>query len=308
MGTPTLSATILTALLERHYNIVGVVTKADRPVGRNKDISPNPVKTVALERSLPLLQPEKIDGSVIEQLRAWKPDLVIVAAYGKILPQELLAIPGFGCINFHPSLLPAWRGAAPIQNALLAGATETGVTIMLMDRGMDTGDILKQVTVPIAPDDTTLTLTEKLVPAGIALLLSTLPLWVERKITPRKQEGNQATLCQLIEREDGHIIWTDEAESIYNRFRALFPWPGVFTYWKKDDELLRLKLVSLSYQKQNAQTMHPLGQVFEIGEKVGVQTTTGIIFLETVQLAGKTPLPIAEFLRGNDGLIGSFLE
>lgn len=308
MGTPTLSAVILETLLEKNYNIVGIVTKADRPAGRKKEIRYSLVKEVALKSDIPLLQPEKIDAAVIAQLRSWKPDLVIVAAYGKILPQEVLDIPGFGCLNFHPSLLPKWRGAAPIQNALLVGATETGVTIMLMDRGMDTGDILRQVIVPITPDDTTLSLTEKLIPAGLTLLLETLPLWIERKIVPIKQNGEQATLCQLIEREDGHIIWTDDAESIYNRFRALFPWPGVFTYWKKNDELLRLKLVSLSFQKQNVQTMHPLGQVFEVGEKVGVRTTAGIIFLDTVQLEGKGPLPIKEFLLGNDSLIGSFLE
>lgn len=308
MGTPALSASILTALLEKHYNIVGVVTKADKPVGRKKEITASPVKEVALQHEIPLLQPEKIDATTLEQLRSWKPDLIIVAAYGKILPQEVIDLPGFGCLNFHPSLLPLWRGAAPIQNALLSGATETGVTIMLMDRGMDTGDILQQVILPIAPEDTSDTLTEKLVTAGTELLLSTLPLWVERKLTPLKQDGSRATLCQLIEREDGHIIWTDEAESIYNRFRALTPWPGIFTYWKKGDDLLRLKILGLTYQKQNPQTMRPLGQVFEIGEKVGVQTTTGIIFLETVQLEGKGPLTIKEFLRGNDGLVGSFLE
>lgn len=308
MGTPQLSATLLKLLLEHNYNIVGVVTKKDQPVGRKKELGINPVKEVAEANNLPLLQPDKIDGRVISQLRDWKPDLFVVAAYGKILPQEAISLPGFGCINFHPSLLPKWRGAAPIQNALLQGETETGVTLMLMDKSMDTGDIIKQVTVPIDPKDTSLTLTEKLIKAGGELLLTTLPLWVGRSLTPMKQDGSQATLCQLIEREDGHIIWTDDAESIYNRFRALFPWPGVFTYWKKNDELLRLKILELSFQKHNTQTTRPLGQVFEIGEKIGVQTTTGIIFLETVQLEGKGPLPIVEFIRGNESLVGSFLE
>jgi len=308
MGTPELAATLLQALLTKHYNIVGVVTKKDQPASPKREITQSPVKKLALEKNLPLLQPEKIDEAVSEQLRAWKPDLIMVAAYGKILPQAVLDIPGFGCLNFHPSLLPQWRGAAPIQNALLSGATETGVTLMLMDRGMDTGDILKQVVVPIAPEDTNPTLTEKLVIAGTDLLLATIPLWVERRIAPQKQDGTRATLCQMIERSDGHIIWTDDAESIYNRYRALLPWPGVFTYWKKKDELLRLKILALSYQKQNPQTMNPLGQVFEIGEKIGVQTTTGIIFLEEVQLEGKGPMPIHEFILGNETLIGSNLE
>lgn len=308
MGTPPLAAALLEALLAKNYNVIGVVTKPDKPAGRKRELSESPVKLVALEKGLPLLQPEKIDGTVVEQLRDWKPDLIIVAAYGKILPETVLDIPGFGCINFHPSLLPQWRGAAPIQNAILSGATETGVTIMLMDRGMDTGDILKQVTVPIDPADTTQSLTKKLTNVGSELLLTTIPLWIERQIVPEKQDGSLATLCQIIEREDGHIIWTDDAESIYNRYRALFPWPGVYTYWKKKDDLLRLKLLALSYQKNNPQIMNPLGTVFEIGEKIGVQTTTGIIFLEEVQLEGKNPMPIREFLLGNETFVGSSLE
>jgi methionyl-tRNA formyltransferase len=308
MGTPPLASAILEALLAENYNIIGIVTKPDKPAGRKREISESPVKLIALEKNLPLLQPEKIDDLVIEQLRAWRPDLIIVAAYGKILPQMVLDIPGFGCINFHPSLLPKWRGAAPIQNAILSGATETGVTIMLMDRGMDTGDILRQIAVPIDPTDTTQSLTKKLTESGIKLLLETLPLWIERQITPQKQDGSLATLCQIIERADGHIIWTDDAESIYNRYRALFPWPGVYTYWKKKDDLLRLKLITLSYQKHNPQVMNPLGTVFEIGEKIGIQTTAGIIFLEEVQLEGKSSMSIHEFLRGNETFIGSSLE
>lgn len=308
MGTPLLSATIFEALLQKNYNVVGVVTKPDRPTGRKQELAESPVKQVALKNNIPFLQPEKIDQVAIESIRTWKPDLIIVVAYGKILPPALLDMPGFGCVNFHPSLLPKWRGASPIQNALLSGETETGVTLMLLDRGMDTGDILAQVTVPIAPADTTPTLTDKLVTKGIELLLTTLPLWIERRITPKKQDETKVTLCQMIERSDGHIIWTDDAESIYNRYRALSPWPGVYTYWKKKDDLLRLKLIKLSYQKQNPQIASPLATVFEIGDKVGVQTMTGIIFLEEVQLEGKTPLPIHDFLLGNEGFIGSSLE
>jgi len=308
MGTPSLSATILEALLEKKYNVVGVVTKPDRPAGRKKELTESPVKRIALKNNLPLLQPEKIDAETTEHIRSWKPDLIVVAAYGKILPESLLDIPGFGCVNFHPSLLPKWRGASPIQNAILSGETETGVTLMLLDKGMDTGDILAQVTVPIEPTDTTPVLTNKLVERGVELMLTTLPLWIERRITPKKQDESKVTLCQMIERSDGHIIWTDDAESIYNRYRALSPWPGIYTYWKKKDDLLRLKLTTISYQKQNPQITNPLGTIFEIGEKIGVQTTTGIIFLEEVQLEGKTPLPVQQFLLGNEGFVGSNLE
>ncbi|MFZ3032162.1 MAG: methionyl-tRNA formyltransferase [Candidatus Moraniibacteriota bacterium] len=308
MGTPILSATLLEALIVQGYNIVGVVTKPDRPIGRKQTVEESPVKETALKHNLPILQPEKIDAATLLEIQNWKPDVVVVAAYGKILPERLLSLPGFGCVNFHTSLLPKWRGASPIQNAILSGATETGVTIMLMDKGMDTGDILTQKTVPIDPDDTTPTLTDKLLVAGQALLLETLPLWIERHITPTKQDNEKATLCQLIERSDGHIMWSDDAESIYNRYRALYPWPGVFTYWKKSDNLLRLKLLTLSYQKENIQPTKPLGAVFEIDGKIGIQTSVGVIFPETVQLEGKTPVSIKEFLLGNEGFIGSFLE
>lgn len=308
MGTPELSATLLEALLDNAYNIVGVITKPDRPIGRKQEVEVSPVKEAALKHGLPLLQPEKLDAAALLEIKNWKPDVIVVAAYGKILPKDLLALPGFGCINFHTSLLPKWRGASPIQNALLSGSTETGVTIMLMDSGMDTGDILTQKSVPIDPDDTTPTLTAKLLTAGEALLLETLPLWIERHITPTKQKNEDATLCQLIERSDGHIMWSDDAESIYNRYRALYPWPGVFTYWKKSDNLLRLKLLTISHQKQNGASVEPLGAVFEIDGKVAIQTSAGIIFPETVQLEGKTPIAIKEFLLGNEGFIGSFLE
>ena len=308
MGTPALSASLLTALLTEEYNIVGLFTKPDKPVGRKKEIAESPVKTLALEKQLPLLQPNRMDAEAIAAIAAWKPDLIVVAAYGKILPAALLSLPGFGCINVHTSLLPLWRGASPIQNALLSGATETGVTMMLMDTGMDTGDILARRTVAIAADDTHATLLPKLLATGTELLLETLPLWIDRRITPIKQNNEDATLCQLIEREDGRILWSEDAESLYNRYRALFPWPGVFTYFKRDDSLLRLKLLAVSCQKQNAQTVHPIGTVFEIGEKVGVQTGNGILFLETVQLEGKTPVAIADFLRGNENFLGTLLQ
>lgn len=308
MGTPVLSATILEALLAQQYNVVGVVTKSDKPAGRNSTIKDGPVKRVALAHSLPLLQPEKMTDDFIAQLTDWKPDLIIVVAYGKILPQAVLDIPGFGCLNFHPSLLPKWRGASPIQNAILSGDTETGVTLMLMDRGMDTGDILAQIPIPIDPKDTTQTLTDRLTPVGIKLLLSTLPRIIQRQITPQKQNDADATLCQIIERSDGHILWSDDAVSIYNRYRALSPWPGVYTYWQKKDDLLRLKLLSLSYQQENPASLSPLGTVIKVNDKIGVQTMTGVIFLETVQLEGKNPVPISEFVRGNETLIGSCLK
>lgn len=308
MGTPDFSATILAGLVEKKYHIVGIITRKDKPVGRKQEIAESVVKMKALEWHLPIEQPEKLDEEAVEKIKSLKPDLIIVAAYGRILPKEILAIPGFGCINVHASLLPQWRGASPIQNALLCGATETGVTLMLMDEGMDTGNIVAQKKIAIAPEDTTESLSIRLAEVSRDFLLETLPLWIERSIVPIPQNNAAATLCQLIEREDGHILWTDEAEVIYNRFRALCPWPGIFTFWKKDNEFLRLKLLHISFQKQSPQMAHPVGAVFEVGEKVGVQTGQGVIFLETVQLEGKAEMPIAEFLLGNKEIIGSFLQ
>ncbi len=308
MGTPTLAATLLSGLVEQKYNIISVITKPDRPIGRKQEVTESAVKKKALEYGLPIDQPEKLDEAAIEKIRALKPDLIIVAAYGKILPQTLLGIPGFGCINVHTSLLPKWRGASPVQNTLLAGETETGVTIMLMDKGMDTGDIIAQKQIAIGADELREELLLRLTEEGKNLLLETIPLFVRRKTTLTLQDSTLATLCQLIEREDGHIIWTDDASAIYNRYRALAPWPGIFAFWKKDNELLRLKLHRISYQKQSPQTAHPIGQVFEVGEKVGVETGSGIVFLEEVQLEGKTRLPIAEFLLGNKEIIGGFLQ
>lgn len=308
MGTPEFSAIMLSGLIEDGYHIVGVVTKPDKPAGRDQEAIPSRVKEIALEHSLPLEQPEKLDETTIEKIIDWKPDLIVVAAYGKILPQSILDIPGFGCINIHASLLPKWRGASPIQNALLAGATETGVTIMLIDKGMDTGEIIAQKKTDIAPDETKELLLLRLTQLGRELLLETIPAWVRRKITAVPQDNSQATLCQLIERNDGRIVWTDDAEDIYNRYRALFPWPGIFAFWKKDDELLRLKLHKITHQKQSPQAGYPIGKVVEVGEKIGVQTGSGVIFLEEVQLEGKTRMDIAEFVRGNQDIIGSLLQ
>lgn len=307
-GTPEFAASILVSLIEQKYNIVSVVTKGDKLSGRKQEIIESAVKKKALEHTIPVLQPTKFDDETIESIKKLQPDLIIVAAYGKILPPEILDIPGFGCINVHASLLPKWRGSSPIQNAILAGSTETGVTIMLMDKGMDTGDIIAQKKIDITSNDTTESLNVRLMQTGQELLLQTLPLWIDRTISSKLQEHDDATLCQLIEREDGHIIWTDSAESIYNRYRALYPWPGIFSFWKRESGLVRLKLHRVSYQKQSPLISYPPGHIFEMGEKVGVQTGIGVIFLEEVQLEGKTRLSIAEFLQGNKDIIGSFLQ
>jgi methionyl-tRNA formyltransferase len=308
MGTPAFAATVLKTLIDGRYHIVAAYAQPDKAAGRKQEVQGSPVKLLAQACGIPVEQPSRLDSEAIERLSGYRPDLIVVAAYGKILPKAVLGLPGFGCINVHASLLPELRGASPVQNALLQGKQETGVTIMLMDEGVDTGDILAQAPVAIGPHDTAPELSARLAETGARLLAETLPAWIERKIEPCKQDASKATLCQLIEREDGRIFWTDDAESVYNRFRALSPWPGIFGFWKRDGQILRLKFHAISFQKRNPQMPRHLGEVFEVGEKVGVQTSSGIIFLDEVQLEGKTRTPVGEFVKGYPQFVGSILQ
>ncbi len=309
MGTPSFAEPVLAALVETGYNIVAVYTRPDAAVGRKQELRESPVKQLAGKHDIPVEQPDKFDDEAISKLKSYKPDLIVVVAYGKLLPKSVLDIPGFGCVNIHPSLLPKFRGPSPIQNALLSGETETGTTVMLMDEGMDSGDILAQETLAIEPDELLPTLSNRLADASAKLLLKTLPSWVERRIAPQKQDESKVTLCQLIEREDGHVMWTDNANTIYNAFRALSPWPGVYAFWKREDnQLLRVKLTTITHQKHSPQTTHHLGEVFELGEKIGVQSAQGVVFIEGIQLEGKTITSIEEFIKGYPSFVGSILQ
>lgn len=307
MGTPELASDSLSALLKTGYNVVGVVTKPDLPAGRKQEILESPVKKVAKAAAIPVLQPARLDAEAVAEIGSLKPDLIIVAAYGRILPKAVLDLPGFGCVNIHASLLPKYRGASPIQNALLAGETETGITLMQMDEGLDTGAIIRQKSLAIDPDDTQETLTPKLSALAAELLLDTLPDFVRRRLTPVPQDDSQATLCQLIEREDGRILWNQSAAEIYNRYRALTPWPGVFSYWKIDDAFLRLKLHRIR-KADNAGDAAPYGSVVSFEDGAAVQTAEGLIVLEEVQLEGKGRMPIRDFLNGNSQFLGGRLE
>lgn len=308
MGTSDLSEIILKSLIQNEYNIVGVFTKPDALIGRKQETSEPLVKKIAKENSIEVFQPTKFNSEAVEILRNLKPDIVVVAAYGKIIPKSALEIPGFGCLNVHVSILPKYRGPSPIQNTLLNGETETGVTIMLMDQGVDTGDILTQETTPIGAKETTGDLMEKMAHAGAALLLKTLPLWIEGKIEKVAQDSSRATFCQLIEREDGKIFWTLKAEDIYNRYRALMPWPGIFTYWKNGNSFVRLKLLSIDFQKTNPVETHQQGEVFELGDDIGVQTSDGVILLNEIQSEGKKSVTAKSFVNGHKDFIGSILQ
>ncbi|MDD5368254.1 MAG: methionyl-tRNA formyltransferase, partial [Anaerolineaceae bacterium] len=231
MGTPEFSLPSLRTLTAR-YDLIGVVTQPDRPAGRGKHLKPPPVKQLANQLGLPVIQPRRLhDPETMAQLIAWSPDLLVVVAFGQILRPNVLDLPPHGCINVHASLLPRWRGAAPIQAALLAGDPVTGVTIMRMDAGIDTGDILTQRVAPILPEDSAGSLSERLSILGAQLLVETLPGYLEGSIHPRTQDSARATLARLLKKEDGQLDFTQPVASLSRRVRALSPWPGAYTWW-----------------------------------------------------------------------------
>ena len=303
MGTSDFAEHILAALIGAQYDIISVYTQPDKKVGRDQELKKSPVKLAAESSSIPVFEPRTFDEETIRALKEQKPDIIIVAAYGRILPQAVLDLPGFGAINTHASLLPKYRGPSPIQNAILNGEKETGTTIMLMDAGIDTGNILSQRSVGILADETAFELTQKLASVSAELLLETVPLWIERKLEPKKQDDSKATLCQLIERSDGRIIWADDAEPIYNRYRAFYPWPGIYAFWENDEVLKRIKLNKINCLKNNSEVKHHVGEVFQLGEKFGVQTAMGTIILEEVQLEGKNITNIIDFINGYPNFI-----
>ncbi len=230
MGTAPLAAVSLRALArDPSLQVVGVITQPDRPQGRKLQLKPSAVKEAALELGFPVLQPEKVrTEESLAAIRALAPELIVVVAYGQILPKSLLEIPRHGCLNVHTSLLPRHRGAAPIQWAILDGDSETGITLMLMDPGLDTGPVLTQVRTPIAPSDTAESLHDRLATLGAELLLETLPQWVAGAITPQPQPADGATYARKIERQDGLLDWSLPSVRLWNRVRGLVPWPGAF--------------------------------------------------------------------------------
>lgn len=303
MGTPDFAVPSLAALIAGGYDVVGVVTQPDRPAGRGRKLTASPVKRFAEEHGLPVLQPATFrQPEPVAALSALAPDVIVVAAYGLILPQAVLDIPPHGCLNVHGSLLPKYRGAAPIPAAILAGDGETGVTIMLMDAGMDTGPILSQATCPIEPQDTTGTLTAKLAELGAALLAETLPRWLAGEIEPQPQAHELASYAPMIRKADGRIDWTLPAAQITRQVRAYQPWPGATTFWNGKP----LKLLKAQPLPEVAVKEGP-GRVLAWGDAAAVVTGKGLLLLEEVQLAGRRPLPIGDFLRGQRGFVGSVL-
>ena len=302
MGTPEFAVPTLWALAE-HQQVTGVVTQPDRQAGRGRTLVESPVKQVAMERGLPIFQPENLGGpEPLAHLAAWRPDAVVVAAFGQLLPVTVLDLPPHGCLNVHASLLPRYRGAAPIAAAILSGDAVTGITIMRMDEGLDTGPILAQVECPIAHDDTTGSMTSKLAALGADLLLKTLDGWLAGTVEARPQDDAQATYCSQLEKEDGLLDWLKPAAYLDRQMRACDPWPGAFTRWQGK----RLKVLR-ARPLPGWQGKGQPGQVLEIGKGIGVATGEGALELLEVQLAGKKPMPAAVFARGQRDLIGGLL-
>lgn len=298
MGTPELAATSLAALLrEPTFQIVAVVTQPDRPKGRDLKLQPSPVKELALKASLPVLQPLKArDEQFIAALRALQPELIAVAAFGQILPKALLDLPRLGCLNVHTSLLPKYRGASPIQSAILNGDAETGVTIMKMDVGLDTGDILTQRVTPIRDEDNAATLHDRLAQLGAELLVETIPGYAGGQIQPRPQQHELATHVAKIKKEDGRIDWSQSARAIWNRIRAFTPWPGAFTFLPGATQPVLLKL----WQAEVAVQAGTPGQILA-ADKTGILVGCGegSLRLTSIQREGGRRLTAGEFLAGN---------
>lgn len=304
MGTPEFAVPSLKALVEAGMDVVGVVTQPDRPRGRGKKVLPSAVKEAALELGLPVFQPVRLrDESSVRELEDLKPDVIVVTAFGQILPPGVLGIPPLGCVNVHASLLPRYRGAAPIQRAIMNGDTATGVTIMKMDAGLDTGDILMQARTAISPDDTFGVLHDRLSAMGAALLPETLSLLAAGKLTGVPQDNGGATYAPLISREDEIINWHNNAVDIKNQVRGLDPWPGART--RLDNKVLKVWRVK-EYSGAPEPGLpgeikgRPLpGQVLgPVHEGLAVQCGDQPLVICELQLEGGKRLKTADFLRG----------
>lgn len=299
MGTPEFAILPLQRLLE-HHEVVAVVTQPDRPAGRSRQVQMSPVKQVAAAAGIPVFQPEKLRRpEAIETLRQWPADVFVVAAFGQLLPQVVLDMPAFGSLNIHASLLPRWRGATPINAAIRAGDAESGITIMKMDAGLDTGPMLTQRAIPLAPDETAETLHDKLSAIGAELLIETLPGYLNGEILPQPQDDALATFAPRIDKSEGRIQWSDSAVAIERQVRAFTPWPGTFTGWNGK----QLKILAGKAAPGSAEP----GSVIEREGLLAIGTGDGLFLPTRVQLEGKNAVSIDDFRRGYGDFVGATL-
>jgi len=291
MGSPDFALPTLQSLTD-NFQVVGVVTQPDRPAGRGRELKPPPVKELALALGLPILQPTRMkEPEAMEQLKAWAPDVIIVAAFGQILRSEVLELPPHGCINVHASLLPRWRGAAPINAAILHGDEQTGITIMKMDEGLDTGPVISKAAIPIASDETAGSLFPKLAQLGGKLLIETLPSYLNGELIPQPQDDSQPTYIKMLKRSDGELDFNEPAEALARKVRAYNPWPGTYLVWGNQ----RLKV----HMAQSSSATSPGTGVFTTREGFpAVGTSQGLLILNELQPAGKNAMSGDAFLQG----------
>lgn len=279
IGTSSFAVPALENLVKNRYSILAVVTSPDKPAGRKQELTPPPVKQIALKYKLSILQPEKI-SEISQKISELKPDLIVLAAYGQIIPKGILNIPPRGCLNLHPSLLPKYRGPSPIQTAILNGDRITGLTIIKMDEKIDHGPIIAQTKVKISPDENGQTLEKKLAQTGAELLTKILPDYLKGKIEPKPQNEKRVSYTEILSRQDGRIDWNQTAQEIERKIRALYPWPGTWTYLNKK----RVKIVKAKAVKKENQAT--------------IKTKNGYLLLEIVQPEGKKPMTGEEYFRG----------
>jgi len=294
MGSPDFALPCLSALAAaRNYQVVGVVTQPDRAAGRGRELKAPPVKTLALELNIPIIQPQKLpEPEALSQLQAWNPDLIVVAAFGQILKIDVLGLPKYGCINIHASLLPRWRGAAPINAAILAGDEETGVTIMQMDVGLDTGPMLAKRSIRLEPDDTTGSALQALSTLGADLLLETLPHFISGKLIAVPQPAEGATYAPMLKKEDGLLDFTHPAIELERRVRAMNPWPGAWFEWNGNPlKVLRTSVVS------DVKGLE-IGSRLTVAGRPAVMCSDVALILEEIQPAGKKIMAGKSFLAG----------
>jgi methionyl-tRNA formyltransferase len=298
LGTPAFAVPPLQSLMTAGHRIVGVVTRIDKPAGRGKMLTPPAVKVAAVQAGLTVFQPKRVrEPASVDAIRAMGPEAIVVAAYGQILPKDLLVLPRYGCINIHASLLPAYRGAAPVNWAIINGEARSGITIMQMDEGLDTGAILAQESIPIGPGDTAGGLTEKLSELGSRLIVDTLARIEAGGVAEVPQDPARATMAPLLRKEDGLIDWRMAAPEIHNRVRGLSPWPGAYSF-------LDGKLVKILATEPADGTGEP-GVLYEHGgDGLAAGTGQGLLRILGLQPEGKRPMTAAEFLRGHRGAAG----
>ncbi len=291
MGSPEFAVPVLRQLAAK-YRVVGVVTQPDRPAGRGRLLTPPPVKLLSDAVQIPVIQPRRLsEPDAFQLLQIWSPDLIVVAAFGQILRPAVLDLPKFGCVNVHASLLPRWRGAAPIQAAILHGDKQTGITLMCMDPGVDTGPTLSQKSLPIAIQDTSGSLAEKLSALGANLLMETLPVYLSGGIKPKPQDDSLASYAPLIKKEDGKLDFSRPAIELERQVRAYNPSPGAYTFWNK--QVLKIHRTHVA-----SFLLEPVGRQITYQDLPAITTGQGVLVLDELQLAGRNVQSGLTFLRG----------